>query len=323
MSHGRLNTQVVARKIVFLLYDIFSVIMASGLALLLRFEFSFDKVETQYIDMMWRMLPAAVVITIAFFWIFRLYNSVWSFAGMIEMRNIILASILATTVCAVLMYGSDNNMFRSYYILYLGVQVVITTIGRFAYRLYRRIVNKGREQGRVRNTMVIGAGEAGDVIIRELKHSSYLRSNIRCVIDDNPYKWGKYINGVKIVGGRERIVEFAEKYNIDEIIIAIPSAKKSEISEITSICKDITCELKILPGVFQLINGDVSVSKLRNVEVEDLLGRDPVEVDVDSILEYVQGKVILVTGGGGSIGSELCRQIASHNPKKLIIFDIY
>ena len=323
MSHGGLNTQVVSRKIVFLIYDIFSVIMASGLALLLRFEFSFDKVETQYIDMMWRMLPAAVVITIAFFWIFRLYNSVWSFAGMIEMRNIILASILATTVCAVLMYGSDNNMFRSYYILYLGVQVVITTIGRFAYRLYRRIVNKGREQGRVRNTMVIGAGEAGDVIIRELKHSSYLRSNIRCVIDDNPYKWGKYINGVKIVGGRERIVEFAEKYNIDEIIIAIPSAKKSEISEITSICKDITCELKILPGVFQLINGDVSVSKLRNVEVEDLLGRDPVEVNVDSILEYVQGKVILVTGGGGSIGSELCRQIASHNPKKLIIFDIY
>ena len=323
MSHGGLNTQVVSRKIVFLIYDIFSVIMASGLALLLRFEFSFDKVETQYIDMMWGMLPLAVVITIAFFWIFRLYNSVWSFAGMIEMRNIILASILATTVCAVLMYGSDNNMFRSYYILYLGVQVVITTIGRFAYRLYRRLINKGKEQGRVRNTMVIGAGEAGDVIIRELKHSSYLRSNIRCVIDDNPYKWGKYINGVKIVGGRERIVEFAEKYNIDEIIIAIPSAKRSEISEITSICKDITCELKILPGVFQLINGDVSVSKLRNVEVEDLLGRDPVEVDVDSILEYVQGKVILVTGGGGSIGSELCRQIASHNPKKLIIFDIY
>ncbi len=323
MSHGGLNTQVVSRKIVFLIYDMFSVIMASGLALLLRFEFSFDKVENQYIDMMWEMLPLVVVITIAFFWIFRLYNSVWSFAGMIEMRNIILASILATTVCAVLMYGSDNNMFRSYYILYLGVQVVITTIGRFAYRLYRRIVNKGREQGRVRNTMVIGAGEAGDVIIRELKHSSYLRSNIRCVIDDNPYKWGKYINGVKIVGGRERIVEFAEKYNIDEIIIAIPSAKKSEISEITSICKDITCELKILPGVFQLINGDVSVSKLRNVEVEDLLGRDPVEVNVDSILEYVQGKVILVTGGGGSIGSELCRQIASHNPKKLIIFDIY
>lgn len=323
MSHGGLNTQVVSRKIVFLIYDIFSVIMASGLALLLRFEFSFDKVETQYIDMMWGMLPLAVVITIAFFWIFRLYNSVWSFAGMIEMRNIILASILATAVCAVLMYGNGNNMFRSYYILYLGVQVVITTIGRFAYRLYRRLINKGKEQGRVRNTMVIGAGEAGDVIIRELKHSSYLRSNIRCVIDDNPYKWGKYINGVKIVGGRERIVEFAEKYNIDEIIIAIPSAKRSEISEITSICKDITCELKILPGVFQLINGDVSVSKLRNVEVEDLLGRDPVEVDVDSILEYVQGKVILVTGGGGSIGSELCRQIASHNPKKLIIFDIY
>lgn len=323
MSHGRLNTQVVARKIVFLIYDMFSIIMASGLALLLRFEFCFDKVETQYIDMMWGMLPAVVVITIAFFWIFRLYNSVWSFAGMIEMRNIILASILATAVCAVLMYGNGNNMFRSYYILYLGVQVVITTIGRFAYRLYRRLINKGKEQGRVRNTMVIGAGEAGDVIIRELKHSSYLRSNIRCVIDDNPYKWGKYINGVKIVGGRERIVEFAEKYNIDEIIIAIPSAKRSEISEITSICKDITCELKILPGVFQLINGDVSVSKLRNVEVEDLLGRDPVEVDVDSILEYVQGKVILVTGGGGSIGSELCRQIASHNPKKLIIFDIY
>lgn len=323
MIHSRLNKQVLARKIVFMLYDIFSVIIASGLALLLRFEFSFDKVETQYIDMMWRMLPITIVVTIVCFWIFRLYNSVWSFAGMIEMRNIIIASITSSAICALCMYGSGKNMFRSYYILYMGAQIAITTIGRFAYRLYRRLVNKGKEQGRVRNTMVIGAGEAGAIIIRELKHSSYLRSNIRCVIDDNPYKWGKYINGVKIVGGREKIAECAEKFDIDEIIIAIPSAKRSEISEITSICKDITCELKILPGVYQLINGDVSVSKLRNVEVEDLLGRDPVEVDIDSIIEYVKGKTILVTGGGGSIGSELCRQIASHNPKKLIIFDIY
>lgn len=323
MNSNFLNTHVIIRKTIFLLYDIFTIILASGLALLLRFEFSFDKVEAQYIDMMWQMLPATVIITIVFFWIFRLYNSVWSFAGMVEARNVIVASLVSVVVCSVLMYGNGNNMFRSYYVLYLGVQVILTIAGRFAYRLYRRLVSKGKEHGRVRNTMIIGAGEAGDVIIRELKHSSFLQSNIRCAIDDNPYKWGKYINGVKIVGGRDKIVEYAKKYEIDEIIIAIPSAKKSTISELASICKDITCELKILPGVYQLINGEVSVSKLRNVEVEDLLGRDPVEVDVDSILGYVQGKVILVTGGGGSIGSELCRQIASHNPKKLIIFDIY
>ena len=323
MKQILLNTHVIAKKTIFLLYDIFSIVLASGLALLLRFELSFDKVESQYIEMMWDMLPITIIVTIILFWIFRLYNSIWSFAGMVEARNVIVSSLIATVISAILMYTSGRNMFRSYYILYLGVQVSITIVGRFAYRLYRRLMMKGKETGRVRNTMIIGAGEAGAVIIRELKHSSYLQSNICCVIDDNSYKWGKFINGVKIVGGRDKIAECAEKYAIDEIIIAIPSAKKSTISEIASMCKDITCELKILPGMYQLINGEVSVSKLRNVEVEDLLGRDPVEVDVDSIIGYVQGKVILVTGGGGSIGSELCRQIASHNPKKLIIFDIY
>lgn len=323
MKNSLFNKQVTVKKMIFLLYDIFTIIIASGLALLLRFEFSFDNVEPQYVDMMLELLPVTIIITIALFWVFRLYSSVWSFAGMIEARNIIIASSLSAISSSILMYTTVGPMFRSYYILYLGVQIVITMIGRFAYRLYRRMLVKTHEQGRVRNTMIIGGGEAGDVIIRELKHSSYLQSNIRCVIDDNPYKWGKYLNGVKIVGGRDKIAECAKKYDIDEIIIAIPSAKKSTISELASMCKDITCELKILPGMYQLINGEVSVSKLRNVEVEDLLGRDPVEVDVDSIIGYVQNKVVLVTGGGGSIGSELCRQIASHNPKKLIIFDIY
>ncbi len=171
--------------------------------------------------------------------------------------------------------------------------------------------------------MVIGAGEAGNVIIKEIVNSNFSTMVIKCVIDDDKGKWGRYIQGIKVAGGRDKIVECADIYDVDEIIVALPSASRAEIKEILEICKDTNCKLRSLPGMYQLVNGEVNVSKLRAVEVEDLLGRDPISVDIDSILGYVQGKVILVTGGGGSIGSELCRQIANHKPKKLIIVDIY
>ena len=171
--------------------------------------------------------------------------------------------------------------------------------------------------------MVIGAGEAGNVIIKEIVNSNFSTMVIKCVIDDDKGKWGRYIQGIKVAGGRDKIVECADIYEVDEIIVALPSASRSEIKEILEICKDTNCKLRSLPGMYQLVNGEVNVSKLRDVEVEDLLGRDPISVDMDSILGYVQGKVVLVTGGGGSIGSELCRQIATHKPKRLVIVDIY
>lgn len=171
--------------------------------------------------------------------------------------------------------------------------------------------------------MVIGAGEAGNAIIKEIVNSNFSTMVIRCIIDDDKGKWGRFIQGIKVVGGRDRIMECADIYNIDEIIVAMPSISRKELSEILDICKETNCKLRSLPGMYQLVNGEVSVSKLRDVEVEDLLGRDPIEVDLNSILGYVQGKRILVTGGGGSIGSEICRQIASHKPSMLIIVDIY
>ena len=171
--------------------------------------------------------------------------------------------------------------------------------------------------------MVIGAGEAANIIIKEIVNSNFSTMVIRCIIDDDKGKWGRFIQGIKVVGGRDKIIECADIFGIDEIIVAMPSITRSELSEILDICKETSCKLRSLPGMYQLVNGEVSVSKLRDVEVEDLLGRDPIEVDLDSILGYVKGKKVLVTGGGGSIGSELCRQIASHKPAQLIILDIY
>ena len=171
--------------------------------------------------------------------------------------------------------------------------------------------------------MIIGAGEAANIIIKEIVSSNYSHMVIKCIIDDDKEKWGRYIQGIKVLGGRDKIVEYAAFYSIDEIFIAIPSAPRKTIKELTEICQETNCKLRTLPGMYQLVNGEVNVSKLRNIDVEDLLGREPIKVDIDSILGYVQNKVVMVTGGGGSIGSELCRQIASHKPKQLIIIDIY
>ena len=171
--------------------------------------------------------------------------------------------------------------------------------------------------------MIIGAGEAGNALIKEIVSSNYSTMVIRCIIDDDKQKMGQFIQGIKVVGGRDKIIESADLYDIDEIFIAIPSAPRTVIRDILDICKETNCKLRSLPGMYQLVNGEVSVSKLRDVEVEDLLGREPIRVDLDSILGYVQNKVVMVTGGGGSIGSELCRQIATHKPARLIIVDIY
>ena len=198
--------------------------------------------------------------------------------------------------------------------------VVFPTI---TYRFFRGLKHKQQNKKNLISVMVIGAGEAANLIIKEIVNSNFSTMVIKCIIDDDKGKWGKFIQGIKVVGGRDKIVECADVYDVDEIIVAMPSAPRTEIRELLEICKDTNCKLRSLPGMYQLVNGEVSVSKLRDVEVEDLLGRDPITVDMDSILGYVQGKVVLVTGGGGSIGSELCRQIAAHKAKQLVIVDIY
>lgn len=310
--------------------DVLVIVISHLFALLLQHDLHIDAISPQEWQAMWFALPVDGALSLLIFWRLRLYQGVWTFASVQELINVLLATILVTwaqvgllLVCW-LICGPFVHFQPLFYVLQFFL--LVTGVGgiRFAYRLLRYI-HTLRDSEKRSNTvvMVIGAGSAGSAIIRELQTSSKMHYHIACVIDDNAYKWGSFIRNCKIEGGRDRIVELAQKYGVQEIMIAIPSASRKEISEIVDICKETDCTLKILPGMYQMINGDISVSKLRRVEVEDLLGRDPIRVDIDEILGYVQDKVVLVTGGGGSIGSELCRQIASHHPRQLVIFDIY
>ena len=314
------------RRLVLIIYDIISIIAASYLAVLMRYEFRISEVPDHFMSPINEFLPINIIITIIIFAGFRLYDSLWAFAGETELQNLVVACVISGVVNAIglqFFKVETQPVPQSYYFLYTFLLITLIFISRFSYRFIRTQKHKQEKRHDASTVMVIGAGEAANVIIKEIVNSLYLTMQVKCIIDDDPNKWGRYIQGVRVVGGRDKIKESADLYEIDQIILAIPSAPRKEISKILEICKETNCELKTLPGVYQLVNGDVNVSRLHNVEIEDLLGRDPVTVDIDSILGYVKGKVVCVTGGGGSIGSELCRQIAGHNPKQLIIVDIY
>ena len=319
---NRLNSQILHRRIVLIIFDIMTVCVSSVIPLWLRF-IDEETIPDIYMGSAWDFLLINIVITLIVFYLFKLYQSLWAFAGPTEAQNIVAACFL----CAVLNYGGMKLLHfpipRSYFFMYAMVLTAITTFGRFSYRFIRSIRHKAQNKRNASKVMVIGAGEAGNTVIKELVNSTYCTMSVKCIIDDNSSKWGQFIQGIKIVGGRDKIVESAAFYGIDEIIIAIPSANRATMRELVEICKETNCKLRTLPGIYQLVNGEVNVSKLRDVDVEYLLGRDPIKVDMESIYNYVKGKVILVTGGGGSIGSELCRQIAGHEPKQLIIVDIY
>lgn len=319
---NRFNSQIVHRRIVLIIFDIMTVCVSSIIPLWLRF-IDEETIPDIYIGSAWDFLLINILTTLIIFYLFKLYQSLWAFAGPTEAQNIVAACFL----CAVLNYGGMKLLRfpipRSYFFMYALVLTAITTFGRFSYRFIRSIKHKAQNKKNASKVMVIGAGEAGNTVIKELVNSTYCTMSVKCIIDDNSNKWGQFIQGIKIVGGRDKIIESAAFYGIDEIIIAIPSANRATMRELVEICKETNCKLRTLPGIYQLVNGEVNVSKLRDVDVEDLLGRDPIKVDMESIYNYVKGKVILVTGGGGSIGSELCRQIAGHDPKQLIIVDIY
>ncbi len=322
------NKRLLVKRAGLLVYDIFAVMASSAVGLLLRFDLSYSELLNTvggrtWQEHLWYYLPLNILATILVFYLFHLYTSLWTYASVPEMTATISACLVASVLQAVGMLSLRLYMPRAYYFLYCMCLIVFVMVSRFAYRLFGTFVLKKTEDARTRNVMVIGAGEAGSSLIREMKTSRYIKKSVMCVIDDDNSKIGSYIHGVKVVGGRDEIIESAAQYNIDEIIIAMPSAARQHLKKILEICKETKCELKTLPGIYQLVNGEVNVSQLRKVDVEDLLGREPIEVDLDSIMKYVTDKVVLVTGGGGSIGSELCRQIASHKPKQLIIFDIY
>ena len=314
------------RRTGLILYDIISVIAASYVAFLIRYEFSIASIPEHFMTPVNRFLPINIVLTLIIFYLFRLYNSLWAYAGERELQNLVMACVLSGIVNAVGLqfFKSDvQPVPQSYYFLYTFLLITLIFVSRFSYRFLRTQKHLAENKNNSKAVMIIGAGEAGSVIIKEINTSDFSTMSIKCIIDDDVNKWGRYIHGIRVVGGRDRIVECADLYDIDEIIVAIPSASRQELKKILDVCKNTNCKLRALPGMYQLVNGEVGVSRLRDVEVEDLLGRDPVAVDLDSIAGYVSGKVIMVTGGGGTIGSELCRQIAAHKPKQLIIVDIY
>ena len=320
------NAKLFYRRTCLIIYDIISVVIASYMAILWRYDFHLDSIPDHFMRPVERILPFNILITLVIFYIMHLYSSLWAFAGETELQNIVVACTLSTLADSIGLQFfkiTAQAVPRSYYPAYLAILVVCIFASRFSYRFFRGLKHKKQNKNNLISVMVIGAGEAANLIIKEIVNSNFSTMVIKCIIDDDKGKWGRYIQGIKVVGGRDKIVECADVFEVDEIIVAMPSAARTEIRELLEICKDTNCKLRSLPGMYQLVNGEVSVSKLRDVEVEDLLGREPITVDMDSILGYVQGKVVLVTGGGGSIGSELCRQIAAHRAAQLVIVDIY
>ena len=315
-----------------ILYDLLMINIAYFAALWLRFDCRISMIPAEYLDGFARFMPCYTVICLAIFWKLRLYNSIWRFASYNELLRVGMATVTTAIVqivgSMITMMLQDSFYIRmpiSYYVMGILLQFFAVLLVRFTYRfvLLMREWRKGADARIVGNVLLIGAGSAGQMILRDLNSSRRSQDRIRCIIDDNPNKWGRYIDGIPVVGGRDSILESVEKFHINKIFVAIPSASAEQKRDVLNICKETGCELKNMPGVYQFASGEVTVSAMKEVAVEDLLGREPIRVDLEEIFGYLQDKTILVTGGGGSIGSELCRQIASHGPKQLIIFDIY
>lgn len=316
--------QLLVRRFFLFLTDTFLLNACVYLSLIMRFDVGIVSIEPQYISNYVENVLPYTIMSLLIFWLFRLYHSLWQYASIAEVYKIAEACITVEVVHFLSNKIVGNMLPRSCYFNAAIYLIIAICASRFMYRMIRTVLNKYRNIKTSNNVMIIGAGEATNVIMREIQNSSYLaNSNIACIIDDDRRKVGKYIRGVKVIGTRDKIKEAAKLYDIDEIIFAIPSASNEVKRDILNICKETDCTLKILPGVYQMVDGEINVNSIRNVDVLDLLGRDPIEVDIESIMGYVKDKVIMVTGGGGSIGSELCRQLVSHKPKQLIIFDIY
>ncbi len=307
-----------------LLYDLVAVNFAYFLALWLRFDCSYTEIPWMYMDTFLHFAPIYTVICVVVFGWMRMYNSIWRFASINELFFVVGATVI-TAIIQIL--GTTLLFCRmpiSYYIFGMGIQFVLVLGVRFSYRLILLERNKVRgADKRGKRIMLIGAGNAGQMILRDIAMFKEERMQVCCIIDDNANKWGRYVGGIPVVGGRNDILANVKKYRIDRIFVAIPSASEADKRDILNICKESGCELKNLPGMYQLVSGQVRVSDMKDVAVEDLLGREPIRVDMAQIGESIRGKTVLVTGGGGSIGSELCRQVATYQPHQLVIFDVY
>ena len=308
------------------IYDVIAINAAYIVALLLRFDFRYSLIPGKFLAAYIHFLPIYTVFCIFIFASLRLYKSLWRYASFSELNRLIVSSFITFlfhTICITFFF---ERMPISYYLVGAILQFGAVAAVRFSYRfmlLERSRREKNANDKLTSRIMLVGAGNSGQMVMRDLHKQVETRERVVCIIDDNPNKWGRFIDGVPIVGGRDDILANVEKYKIDKIYVAIPSATPQQIRDILNICKESGCELKNLPGMYQFVTGEITASKMKKVAVEDLLGRDPIKVDLSEISGYITGKVVLVTGGGGSIGSELVRQIARTLPKQLIIFDIY
>lgn len=310
---------------IFLVLDFLSIILASFASILVRYEFQFDLVEQRFVDTIIWYMPINFFVTVVVYYLFSLYTTLWKYAGITELCKITAAAAVSSILQVVGTLLLRKPIFRSYVLLYFVLLLAETIATRFYYRFLRLIRNKyfRVSADKRMNLMLVGAGDAGAAVIKETRLSKESTRKVCCIVDREPSKWGKRLLGVPIIGDVSEIPEAVEKYQIKKILITIPSANRQAIRKIVEICQTTPCEINILPGIYQLIDGEIVTSRLRNVKIEDLLEREPVRVDLDAILGYIQGKTVLVTGGGGSIGSEICRQLAGHGVGKLIIFDIY
>lgn len=310
------------RSMVFAIGDAFIVLLSGFIALLVRFEFNIHGIMfASYYKVFLKVLPIFVVVTILIFFILKIYKIMWSAASLREAALLFMATLILAVFIITYSVVFNIGLPRSFYILFFINFYVFEMAWRFMYRLYRAFFRylKNTEK----RVMIVGAGDAGATLLKEIKSSQHIQAKVVCFIDDNLFKVGKTLSGVPVVGNRNTISKFAEQYNVDDIYICIPTASGKDRKEIIDLASQTGCEIKVLPGIYQLMNGDVSVTKLRSIDIEDLLERDPVMINTDEILNYVENKIVLVTGAGGSIGSEIVRQIANHNPKLLIMLDIY
>ena len=305
-----------------IIVDILSIIFSLYGSLILRFE---GLLEQTYISNINSVLLIVIILNIAILFLMKMYKSLWQFASVTELFNVITSSILCSLVNIVIFGIANKDLPEACYFLYFLLLTLCLGITRFSYRFIRmyksHIVPKSRRE--LQKVMIIGAGLAGEKTYQEITYNPSVYKKVVCFIDDDKSKQGRRIHDVTVYGGREKIIEVAKKFGVEEILLAMPSSNRKEVTDILNICKETKCQIKKLPGIYQMINGDIHISDFKDVEIQDLLGREPIKVNIEDIIRYVTGKVVMVTGGGGSIGSELCRQIAASGPKQLIIVDIY
>lgn len=319
----------ISKKILIIFVDILCLLCAYSMGLLLRFDFVFSSIPRRYLSGHARTMCMWIIVTVGVFWIFRLYHSVWSLVGMSEAKRICEAYMVLIPVYAVSACILEIRMPISYYCAGYVFSFGLTMASRISYRVYRTLLLNYRNRYVAVTTehedriMIIGAGVAGQTLIKELRKSEFAGSKICCIIDDNPEKKGKLLEGIPVVGNRYDIVSMAAQYHINHIIYAIAHTSAQNRKSILHICKETNCQIRVIPGIYQLVNGEVSVSQLCSVDINDLLGREQINVNNEEIFKILKDKVVMVTGGGGSIGSELCRQIAKAEPKRLVVFDIY